>query len=668
MKVVLLVSGEVENREEIKASFPRDYFLIDCGEEVSSEALLNDIAQGLILLDTDWPPAESWLKKTLTTHPHLAYIGFGREKNYGSQLSDYLYDFLLIPCDPWMLKKALDRGWEKISLSYEKNKTGTGGSRAEKDLERDHDFSSRPWARVLSDFSRALNNQFKRDKFLELFLDAVKELVPVGKLSVLLKSEETGLYTVVAQRGLDPAVLKHLNFSSSEGIVSRLSAGDHILYLSPSKEGEIDDYPAELIQEMRLLHASVCIPLVAHGRLKGILCLGSKLAGTAFCEKELELLYTVCGNVAIALSDIDLHDQLYNQKVYTESILQLMNSGVVAIDNNDRITTFNQRIGEILASSPEAMIGQDLRCLPSPLGDMLYETLATGRAYHKEEIELPRRKVPLEVSTYRMVNANDNLLGSVMIVDDISERKQAEWERRQAEQVAALNRFVSQLTHEIRNPMVAIQTFSELLPEKYDDSTFRQQYSQMVRQEVKRLNELINQLIAFSSPLIYKHEVLDIFEVIDSAVKLLHEQGKGLNISIKKNYCEQNPMVRVDKLSMSRAFSYLLNYLFESLGNEGTVFIETVSSAEDQADGEVSVKIYDSGTKVTDDDIKKLFDPLEISPDNNITLGLPVSKKIVEDQGGHLRAAPTNGQNLMFEIRLPGYLSEQEAKGEKRNA
>jgi len=679
LKVVLFITGDEGKRAQLKRSFPDDHFFIDSKGDPDSWRILNDLFQGIVLVDIDWPNAEAWLQEAIKIKPDLVYIGVGRCREHAKSLSEYLYDFILDPFDPWELKKTLDRSWEKISFLTNTshynhvNKEPLNIKNAELSNQQSQlaeGYPSRPWAKILSDFSRALNNRLNKDRFLDYFLDAVKELVPVGKISVLLKSQDTDEYFIAAQRGLDPALQVKTQFKATEGLIAWLSAKDRILHL-PEAEG-LDKtktfVPEGMLQEMKLLHAVVCVPIMTHGKLNGALCLGEKVAGSRFYEKELELLYTICGNVAIALNDIDLHEQLYNQKIYIESILQLMNSGVIAIDNTHLITTFNKRAGDIFSENPEDLIGQDLRSLQSPFGDLLFETLISGRSYHKKEYILPKEKIPLEISTYRMVNEAGNTLGSVMIVDDITVRKQVEYERRQAEQLEVLNSFVSQLAHEIKNPMVTIKTFTQMLPEKYEDITFRNNFYYTVKQEVKRLNEIIDQLIAYSSPLMYNYTAVELHELIDSAFELLHEQGQGVNSTIKKEYYQNKIKVKADQVSMPRSISYLLKFLLEASGHEGKLYIKTYFKGETNGNGVAKILISGSKAKLKHDDLNKLFSPLSIEPDQSVSLGLPVSKKIVEEHGGELKVAQPEGGTVKFGIVLPAFTAESDfQEGELKN-
>jgi PAS domain S-box-containing protein len=655
MKVILLVTEDSALLEDIKCYLPDKYFLIESNEDAFNWIYENDLSRGVVLVDTDQVDVLKWLQGAQKRKPDLIYVGVGKDKKQALLLVEYLYDFLPLPSEPWQLEKTLDRAWEKVISNTElpvgqlESKTVANSS-----SQGDFDFAARPWARVLSDFSRTVSNQLNRDKFLNLFIYAVKELIPVGKLAVLLKDEDSGDFLITAQQGLDPEINRKLRLNATGGIIAWLVTEGQILKRSAGPDLGAPEFKAEVIQEMKLLQASICVPLIAQGNIKGVLCLGSKVTGTPFYERELELLYSVCGNIAIALEDISLHERLVNQKIYIESILQRMNSGVVAIDHSQKITTFNQRAGEILNKSPNELINRDLRALASPLGDMLYETLLRGKEYHKKYLELAENKTPLEISTYCMMNQTKEVLGSVMIIDDITSRKIAEAERNKAEQITVLNRFVSQLTHEIKNPMVAIQTFAELLPEKFEDEDFRAVFSQTVRQEVKRINELVDQLIAFSTPLNYKYQLTDIHSVIDQAVYLIEEQGGELNGLIRKNISEEFPLIKVDSISMAKAISYIINFLWQGIPDKDQeISIITNLREGDSPVDQIQIIITDNKTRIDFDNPEKIFSPLEISPENTISIGLPVSRKIIEDHGGTLHVIQTNNSPLKFGISLP---------------
>src|SRR5439155_2903961 len=127
----------------------------------------------------------------------------------------------------------------------------------------------------------------------------------------------------------------------------------------------------------------------------------------------------------------------------TERILSHMSSGVVTIGHDQTVGTLNRRAEEILELSAAAVVGQDLRMLPSPLGDMLYDTLASGRPVARTEIQLALRRLSLEVSTYAVKGEDGQALGAVLVFEDLTAQKELATQRREADQFQLLTRVVA---------------------------------------------------------------------------------------------------------------------------------------------------------------------------------------------------------------------------------
>lgn len=668
MKLIILITGKESALRAITHFIPADYLLLEGTAEQKGLQLISEITSGVVLVDSSIPGVLTWLEEALRLRPDLTYLGLAGETadDFSSEGAGCFYDLIRAPFKSHNVRLVLERALERERLRMEvENYKKTYAAiqvpaPAGKSVPANHFSPARHnnRERVLCEFSRALNNNFDQNRLLKLFMNAVAELVPVGKLSILLYAEGVSEYKIAAQRGLDPSLCAGLRFKPSTGLLVWLAREGRILH-----NGEVSTFPvappAEIFREMQLLQAAVCIPLLAHGQLVGTLNLGPKITGAPFSEEELETLYVFCGNVAVALRDIELHHQIRDQKSFIENVLQHMTSGVVAINTEERIITFNPRAGEILALTPQQIIGKDLRLLPSPLGDLLYETLITGEALRKQEIEPAYIRIPLEINTYRLLNVAGEPLGSVMIFDDLSPRKLLEKERRQAAQLDVLNKFVGQLAHEIKNPMVAVQTFAELLPEKYNDRSFREFYAVTVRQELKRLNELIEQLIAFSTPLAYNFGIIDLHEILNLGLSFLQEQGLGQKTTVETAFDLHSLKVRADKILLARAFSYLLRYLFRAVEGGGVVQMKTALVEKGTPGGSVCVSLRDFQTKAAPENVKKMFDPLTAHPNGYISLGPPVGRKIIEDHGGLVTASLTKKHYLEIEVFLPVFSGKE---------
>jgi PAS domain S-box-containing protein len=406
--------------------------------------------------------------------------------------------------------------------------------------------------------------------------------------------------------------------------------------------------------------------------------LNQKVTGIPFTNDELEVLFTLASHLAVAIQDIFLYQQMHYQKTYSQKILAYMSNGVVTIDKLERITIFNYRAEEILGRRASEILGKDLRHLPSPLGDLLFESMRTGKNLNKEEITLFSGKLPLEISTYPLTDEQQNPMGSVVLFEDISARKKLEEERKRADRLNVLNELLARMAHEIRNPLVAIRTFTQLLHERFEDHEFRNFFSTTVSQEVEKINGMVEKLIAFVDPLEFRYEFEDLRNIVDNSLFLAWEQGLPKDLEIVKNFSNTSFIVKADKEQMSKALSYIVLHSIGSMpkGDKLVVGMEEVRKSElpDSMSWllsipSVRVSIGETGRGMPVQDVEKLFDPFRAADGLGINLGLPLSQKIIEEHGGKIVVLSEVGKGNSFHIYLPcavegapSNLSKEEAK------
>src|SRR5207249_616843 len=209
-------------------------------------------------------------------------------------------------------------------------------------------------------------------------------------------------------------------------------------------------------------------------------------------------------------------------------ILEHMSSGVITIGRDQRVGTMNRRAAEILDLPAQTVVGEDLRVLPSPLGDMLYDTLRSGRAVTGADLQLALRGLWLEVSTYPIRGDDPLPLGAVLVFEDLTAQKELATQRRQVEQTQLLTRVVARIADEIKNPLVSINTFIELIGERYDDPDFRKHFSSVVRRDVRRLVEVFEKLAALVTEGELNFTTVDVHTVVDDVVAAIQVADDSL--------------------------------------------------------------------------------------------------------------------------------------------
>src|SRR5207245_2438848 len=294
-------------------------------------------------------------------------------------------------------------------------------------------------------------------------------------------------FRIAAHRGLAPQIVQSVRLPAGEGLPRWLASQGRPLALH-----DVSD--PDLVRELKLLQGVVATPLLAHGDLVAILVLGQPVFGAGYSRAEIETLFDLVTQLATVIRDIALHQQLERETEFTERILSHMSSGVVTIGRDQRVGMMNRRAEEILGLSAHAVVHQDLRVLPSPLGDLLFDTLSSGRAMPRTEIQLALRRLWIEVTTYVIRDEESAPLGAVLVFEDLTAQKELAAQKREADQFQLLTRVVARIADEIKNPLVSINTFIELIGERYDDPDFRRHFSSVVRRDVRRLVEVFEKL------------------------------------------------------------------------------------------------------------------------------------------------------------------------------
>ena len=212
----------------------------------------------------------------------------------------------------------------------------------------------------------------------------------------------------------------------------------------------------------------------------------------------------------------------------------------------------------------------------------------------------------------------------------------------------ALAQLAAGLAHEIRNPLTAIKTFSEYLPQRYNDKAFRDDFSQIVKAETQRIDSLVSQLLEFAKPSALNIKPCDIHEALDYTLSLLYGDILKSEIEIVKNYDRARDTVTADPEKLKHIFFNLIRNSIEAIDKNGRIIISTRLS-EDY----FNIEISDNGYGIKKKDLNKIFEPFFSSKESGTGLGLCVVQSIVAEHGGNISAKSARGEGTTFTVFLP---------------
>jgi signal transduction histidine kinase len=234
--------------------------------------------------------------------------------------------------------------------------------------------------------------------------------------------------------------------------------------------------------------------------------------------------------------------------------------------------------------------------------------------------------------------------------------KQSQDTLRRADRLSSLGLLTAGLAHEIRNPLVAIRTFTQLLPERYDDAEFREGFQGLALKEVDRICGLINDLLSFARPSKPNVAPENVSDVVDNIARILETQAKEKGVEIVREFGENLPKVWIDREQMKQVFMNLILNAIQAMKEGGSISIATrsISRNGSEPSGEfVQVEIRDTGIGIPEESLQHIFDPFFTSKDEGSGLGLAVTHQIVQEHGGFITVESTLGRGTAFFVHVP---------------
>jgi len=498
--------------------------------------------------------------------------------------------------------------------------------------------------KVVVNFAKMLTASFDMQKLFNHFIDSVMEIARVGKMSIMLRDKD--VFQIKNHYGLDPSLADSIQLRKDTALAGWLARTGRII----NKPFNFPDSESVTIKnEMEILQCCVSFPLIHRGKLIGIFNIDNKITEEPFYTEEMEIIYVLCNYLAAAVKDIDLYHSIWYQKEFTNNIISSMNSGMIAIDREEKITIFNQQASEILKLSSSDIIGKDLRSLPSPLGDILYETMVTGKTYRRYEVTIHPADMPIGINSYRLPDEQQIPVGAGIVFSDLSDSRKLAKQRRKTEQLKTVNDLMAKIAHEVRNPLTSIQTYVQLLHEKQVNDELQKFYVSTVSQSINRLDSLIDKLITFSGTQDYCLKSEDINELMSEASDVITSNIPVTHTFIKQSV-DKPIYVNADRRQLVKAIYYLVSSIIDKTPDGTSIKLNANIYMEEPQSAEILIT-YDSEESIEEGKqelLKPFFDIKNLGSELNV----PISNKIIEGHGGSLDIRSKEGINTYI-IKLP---------------
>jgi len=405
-----------------------------------------------------------------------------------------------------------------------------------------------------------------------------------------------------------------------------------------------------LLAELGRVSWALVLPLVAEDKVIGAIVVGAKLSGDPFYTQDLDLLMTLANQAGIAVKNAQLYAQVVLANEHLNNIVSTIESGVVAVDATGQVTLFNRAAEQFTGLAVERVRHQSVSVLPTGVATMLTETVVDGSPRTEPEIELSDGATtrPVICATSPLHDQAGGVLGAVAVFSDLTPHKALEVERRRAERLAYFEMLAAGIAHEIKNPLVSIKTFAQLLPRRRSDEQFIENFGRTVTHQVDRMESLLDRLRTLARPGERPQHPLDLRAPIGAAIEALRpafvEKSVVLSAAIGHSPC----MIRGDYSELEQLFLNLLLNAHEATPSGGMVRVELAVNA-----GRAIVAVVDTGPGVPAELLERVFDPFFSTKERGSGLGLAICASIVQTHGGWLKAANREVGGAVFTVEFP---------------
>jgi len=224
---------------------------------------------------------------------------------------------------------------------------------------------------------------------------------------------------------------------------------------------------------------------------------------------------------------------------------------------------------------------------------------------------------------------------------------------RRADRLASLGTLTAGLAHEIRNPLVAIKTLTQLLPDRLDDEEFRDQFLKIASGEVDRISSLVNELLDFARPSDPKLKFEDINTILDGMILLVSTETKKKQINILKNYASDLPPVQIDREQIKQVFLNVLLNAIQATPERGKITVKTRPFRKPGGESYAQIEFTDTGCGIPGEHLEEIFNPFFTTKTTGSGLGLSISHQIIQDHRGYIDVESQLDKGSSFFINLP---------------
>ncbi len=350
-----------------------------------------------------------------------------------------------------------------------------------------------------------------------------------------------------------------------------------------------------------------------------------------------------------------LVSRLVREKGFLESVFEALQEGVLILDPDGQITYVNQAASRIFGINATKCIGQNLS---STVRGIDWKKLADPSSIVSRDMEIlypESRYLNFYLSPmHGEMEKNEQLLGYVLLVRDITRSRIQAEENVESEKLNALTLLAAGVAHEIGNPLNSLGIHLQLLERKINKLSPENQadlsdHLQTAQGEIQRLDTILKQFLQAMRPTHPERESTQIHDLLRDTLNLLAPELEERNVQVSLDLAKHPPLLKLDGNQIKQAFYNILKNAFQALPASGGR-IDIISCATDY---EVTITIHDHGSGISPEVMGSIFEPYSSSKKSGTGLGLLIVRRIIREHGGEIEIESQSGEGTTVTLSIP---------------
>ncbi|HEV1994638.1 MAG TPA: ATP-binding protein [Candidatus Acidoferrum sp.] len=511
------------------------------------------------------------------------------------------------------------------------------------------------YRRTLIEFGRTLTNEVRLEPMLGSVMDRVSQTLLVDRLAIFVEDPvQPGQMRLARSMGV--RLSEPLDLSFLEPARPEFARGA-LFFESPRGTRNLPDAVRRSLEQLDL---NYYVPCRIREHTVAVLGLGKTVDGDYLSSDDVELVETIAGYVAIALDNSHLYTSLEQKaleiarlKDFSENIIESLSVGVLAVDLEGVVESWNSRMEQLIGASRRDAVGRPLAALLPP--ELAAEILARAgddqiSGIYKHRLHHRGQTYTLNVSITPLVSKSGEKIGLLLLFDDVTQRERMEGQMSRTEKLTSLGLLAAGVAHEVNTPLAVISNYIQMLAKQMPEGDPRQAIIEKIVKQTFRASEIVNNLLNFSRVGAAEFGEVDVNRLVEETLSLVAHPMKTSRVQIVKQLGESLPPVLGSANKLQQVFLNLFLNAKDAMPGGGMLEVRTAAR-----NGSVEIEIADTGAGISREDIHRIFDPFFTtkSSGRGTGLGLSVSYGIIQEHSGKIDVRSTPGKGTSFHLEFP---------------